>query len=148
MSFRRILLAAWAALGLACGEPATESVDGTADVPPGNDLGEPIEFASAEEMELELEILDNEIAGLEEYLEANPGWTPPEPTDPDPRAVLAAARSTRDAAASALAVADTARAADSLRAASARIEHAKRLLFVAEEMGIEFEPAAESMPAD
>jgi hypothetical protein len=32
------------------------------------------------------------------------------------------------------------------RAAAARIEHAKRLLGVAEEMGIEFEP--ESLPPD
>lgn len=103
-------------------------------------------FASVEEMEFELETLDHEIRGLEEYLAANPGWTPPGPADPDPLAVLEAARSTREAAGSALAAADTARAADSLRAAAARIEHVKRLLGVAEEMGIEFEPARESLP--
>jgi hypothetical protein len=95
-------------------------------------------------MQLELETLDHEILGLEEYLAANPGWTSPDPADPDPRAVLDAARSTRDAAASALANADTAGAADSLRAASARIEHVKRLLGVAEEMGVEFAP--DSLP--
>ena len=106
----------------------------------------PLEFASVEEMQAEIEILDNEIRGLEEYLAANPGWTPPSPSDPDPRAVLEAARSTRDAASSALAAADTAQAADSLRAATARIEHVKRLLGVAEEMGIEFEPTGESLP--
>ena len=106
---------------------------------------EPLDFASVEDMQLEIELLDNEIRGLEEYLAANPGWTPPRPSDPDPRAVLEAARSTRDAASSALAAADTAQAADSLRAASARIEHVKRLLGVAEEMGIEFEPT-ESLP--
>lgn len=148
MSLRGALLAAWAVLGLACGEPEAESGNGTPGVAGDPGLAEPVQFASLEEMELELEVLDNEIAGLEEYLEANPGWSPPEPTDPDPSAVLAAARSTRDAAASAIAAADTARAADSLRVAAARIEHAKRLLFVAEEMGIELEPAAESLPAD
>jgi hypothetical protein len=106
----------------------------------------PYEFLSVEEMEIELETLDLEMRGLEEYLSANPGWTPPEPTDPDPRTILEAARATRHAAGVALAGADTAQAADSLRAAAARIEHVKRLLGVAEEMGIEFEPAAESLP--
>ena len=109
---------------------------------------EPYAFASLEEMEIELEILDHEIRGLEEYLAAHPDWLPPNSTDPDPRAVLEAARATREAAGTALDGADTARAADSLRAAGARIEHVKRLLGVAEEMGIEFEPAAESLPPD
>lgn len=130
---------ACAAIGalLACGQSgdgSTSSADARVAA------AEEIAFGSVEEMEFELETLDHEIQGLEEYLAANPGWTPPDPADPDPRAVLEAARSTRAAAGSALAAADTASAADSLRAASARIEHVKRLLGVAEEMGIEFAP--------
>ena len=104
------------------------------------------EFGSMEEMEIELQTLDLEIRGLEEYLAANPGWVRPTPSDPDPRTILEAARATRRAAGAALAAADTEQAADSLHAAGARIEHVKRLLGVAEEMGIEFEPAAESLP--
>jgi hypothetical protein len=104
------------------------------------------EFASMEEMEIELETIDLEIQGLEEYLAANPGWVGPDPSDPDPRTILEAARATRHAAGVALAAADTDRAADSLHAAGARIEHVKRLLGVAEEMGIEYEPVAESLP--
>ena len=116
---------------------------------PPEAVAEDLSFGSIEEMEAELEILDHEIQGLAEYLAARPDWTPPEPADPDPRAVLEAARSTREAAGSALAAADTARAADSLRAAAERIEHVKRLLGVAEEMGIEFDPgAAPAPPAD
>lgn len=142
---RRWALGAFGALVAAgCGDaPAERSGSGT--VAPVEER-EKHAFASVEEMEFELETLDHEIRGLEEYLAANPGWTPPGPADPDPLAVLEAARSTREAAGSALAAADTARAADSLRAAAARIEHVKRLLGVAEEMGIEFEPAAESLP--
>jgi hypothetical protein len=125
------------------GSPGEQSGSGTEIL-----LGEPDEltFATVEEMEIELETLDNEIRGLEEYLAANPGWAPPGPADPDPLAILEAARSTREAAGSALAAADTARAANSLRMAAERIEHVKRLLGVAEEMGIEVEPAAESVP--
>lgn len=140
----------WTVLGT-CGLLVTACNDTRAPQPdPGGEAAlqesAPLEFASVEEMQAEIEILDNEIRGLEEYLAANPGWTPPSPSDPDPRAVLEAARSTRDAASSALAAADTAQAADSLRAATARIEHVKRLLGVAEEMGIEFEPTGESLP--
>jgi hypothetical protein len=136
----RTWIVASGALLLGCGGP-----DAGAGGPPQGasseaEFADQIEFASVEEMELELETLDNEIAGLEAYLGANPGWSPPGATDPDPRALLAAARATREAAASALAAADTSSAADSLRAAAARIEHAKRLLGVAEEMGIEFQP--------
>ena len=120
--------------------PAAEDVRAAED-------REQYSFESVEEMQIELEVIDHEIRGLEEYLDANPDWVPPAPTDPDPRAILEAARATREAAGVALDGADTARAADSLRAASARIEHAKRLLGVAEEMGIEFEPAAESLPS-
>lgn len=146
MSLRRTLIASSGALVLACGGSG-----GGAGGHPEGASAEPgyadqIEFASVEEMELELETLDNEIAGLEAYLDANPGWSPPGATDPDPRALLNAARATREGAAGALAAADTSSAADSLRAAAARIEHAKRLLGVAEEMGIEFEP--ESLPPD
>ena len=130
----------------ACGEPQAEQPEVRAEA--GIEEREPLEFASVEEMEAELETIDNEIQGLEEYLSAHPGWTPPGLSDPTPLTVLEAARATRDAAGSALAAADTAQAADSLRAAAARIEHVKRLLGVAEEMGIEFEPAAESLPAD
>lgn len=122
------------------GEPARPAAE---DVGPAE---EPYAFASVEEMEIELEILDHEIRGLEEYLAAHPDWVPPDPTDPDPRALLEAARATREAAGAALEGADIARASDSLHAASARIEHVKRLLGVAEEMGIEFEPPAESLP--
>lgn len=104
------------------------------------------EFESMEEMEIELQTLDLEIQGLEEYLAANPGWVRPTPSDPDPRTILEAARATRQAAGVALAAADTEQAADSLHAAGARIEHVKRLLGVAEEMGIEYEPVAESLP--
>jgi hypothetical protein len=135
----RCVLAGLGAL-LACDSPSGD--DSAPDVPPA--VADEIAFGSAEEMQLELETLDHEILGLEEYLTANPGWTSPDPGDPDPRAVLEAARSTRDAAARALAAADTGSAADSLRAASARIEHVKRLLGVAEEMGVEFAP--ESLP--
>ncbi|HET6361219.1 MAG TPA: hypothetical protein VFH11_04100, partial [Gemmatimonadota bacterium] len=60
--------------------------------------------------------------------------------DPDPRAVLEGARATHAAAGRALVAADTASAADSLRSASARVEHVKRLLGVAEEMGVEVTP--------
>ena len=146
MSLRRTLIASSGALLLACGGSG-----GGAGGHPEGASAEPgyadqIEFASVEEMELELETLDNEIAGLEAYLDANPGWSPPGAGDPDPRALLAAARATREGAAGALAAADTSSAADSLRAAAARIEHAKRLLGVAEEMGIEFVP--ESLPPD
>jgi len=133
------LAAIWA---LACGGQSGDESASRADAPVA--AAEEIAFGSVEEMELELETLDHEILGLEEYLEANPGWTPSDPADPDPRAVLEAARSTRAAAGSALAAADTASAADSLRAASARIEHVKRLLGVAEEMGVEFAP--DSLP--
>lgn len=130
------LLGAILACGGSSGDASTSSApDAQADE---------IAFESVEDMQLELETLDNEIRGLEEYLAANPGWTPPDPADPDPRAVLDAARSTREAAASALSGADTAGAADSLRAASARIEHVKRLLGVAEEMGVELGP--DSLP--
>lgn len=135
----RYVLAGLGAL-FACGGPSGDRA--ALEVPP--EAADEIAFGSAEEMQLELETLDHEILGLEEYLTANPGWTSPDPADPDPRAVLEAARSTRDAAASALAAADTGSAADSLRAASARIEHVKRLLGVAEEMGVEFAP--ESVP--
>jgi hypothetical protein len=144
----RILIFACGAAVLACGEPEAGAEASGEPASAGPDLSEPLAFESVEEMELELEILDHEIAGLEAYLGANPGWSPPEATDPDPRAVLAAARATREGAASALAAADTSSAADSLRAAAARIEHAKRLLGVAEEMGIEFEPTAETAPPD
>jgi hypothetical protein len=137
----RCALAGLGAL-LSCAGPSGDAPDAGADAPPAST--DEIAFDSAEEMQLELETLDHEILGLEEYLAANPGWTSPDPADPDPRAVLDAARSTRDAAASALANADTAGAADSLRAASARIEHVKRLLGVAEEMGVEFAP--DSLP--
>jgi hypothetical protein len=141
---RRWALAALGSLAVTCGEPQAIRDDTLTEtrVQEREELG----FASLEEMEAELETLDNEILGLEEYLAANPGWTPPGPTDPDPFVVLEAARRTREAAESALDAADTAQAADSLRAAAARIEHVKRLLGVAEEMGIEFEPAAESLP--
>jgi hypothetical protein len=136
---------------LALGLLFAAGCDGEAARPAAEDVAaaeerEPYAFESVEEMEIELEVLDHEIRGLEEYLAANPDWVPPDPTDPDPRAILEAARATRDAAGVALDGADTARAVDSLHAASARIEHAKRLLGVAEEMGIEFEPAAESLP--
>ena len=134
----RCVLAALVGALLACGGPSGEGSAPSADAPAV--AADEIEFGSVEEMQLELETLDNEIRGLEEYLAANPGWTSPDPADPDPRAVLDAARTTRDAAASALAGADTAGAADSLRPASARIEHVKRLLGVAEEMGVEFAP--------
>jgi hypothetical protein len=134
---RRCALAALGAL-LACDDRSGEGSASRSEAPVAAD--EAIAFGSVEEMEFELETLDHEIRGLEEYLAANPGFTPPDPADPDPRAVLEAARSTRDAAGSALAAADTASAADSLRAASARIEHVKRLLGVAEEMGVEFAP--------
>lgn len=143
MAFRRALAAIGALVAAGCGEPAGQVGSGT-EVPLQE--REEVSFASVEEMEIELETLDHEIRGLEEYLAANPGWTPPDTADPDPLAVLEAARSTREAAGSALAAADTARAADSLRAAGARIEHVKRLLGVAEEMGIELDPAAESLP--
>jgi hypothetical protein len=129
----------------ACGD-ARRVAESDPDVDAPLQASEPLAFASVEEMEVEIEVLDNEIRGLEEYLAANPGWTPPAPSDPHPLAVLEAARATRDAASSALAAADTAQAADSLRAAAARIEHAKRLLGVAEEMGIELEPPADSLP--
>jgi hypothetical protein len=146
VSLVRTWIAASGALLLSCGGPEA----GAGGLPQGAsaeaEFADPIEFASVEEMELELETLDNEIAGLEAYLGANPGWSPPGATDPDPRALLEAARATREAAAGALAAADTSSAADSLRAAAARIEHAKRLLGVAEEMGIDFEP--ESLPPD
>ena len=148
MPLLRTLIGVGVAGILACGEPQAGAEGPPEPVTAGIDLAEPLAFESAEEMELELEILDNEIAGLEAYLGANPDWSPPGASDPDPRAVLAAARATREGAASALAAADTSSAADSLRAAAARIEHAKRLLGVAEEMGIEFEPAAESFPPD
>ena len=140
---RRAYALAWLVTLLACGGPSGEESVESADAPAAS--AEVIAFDSVEDMQLELETLDNEIRGLEEYLAANPGWTSLDPADPDPQAVLDAARSTRDAAASALAAADTAGAADSLRAASARIEHAKRLLGVAEEMGVEFAP--DSLPA-
>jgi hypothetical protein len=135
---RRAYALAWLVALLACGGPSGEEPVESAAPPAG--LADEIAFDSVEDMQLELETLDNEIRGLEEYLAANPGWASPDPADPDPDAVLDAARSTRDAAASALAAADTAGAADSLRAASARIEHVKRLLGVAEEMGVEFGP--------
>src|SRR5688500_17104005 len=138
---RRCALAGLGAL-LACGGPSEDGSASKTDEPVAT-AGE-IGFESVEEMRLELETLDHEIRGLDEYLVANPAWTPPDPADTDPRAVLEAARSTRDAAGSALAAADTASAADSLRAASARIEHVKRLLGVAEEMGVDF--AADSLP--
>ena len=144
MSLVRTWVAAFGALLVACGGPEAGGVPDAASTEAG--FADELEFASVEEMEIELEILDNEIAGLEAYLGANPGWSPPGLDDPDPRAVLEAARATREAAASALAAADTSSAADSLRAAAARIEHAKRLLGVAEEMGIEFVP--ESLPPD
>lgn len=147
MSLPRTLIAACGALVLACDDPdAGAGAPEAASADPI--VAEPLVFESVEEMEIELETLDNEIAGLEAYLGANPGWSPPGPTDPDPRAVLAAARATREGAASALAAADTSSAADSLRAAAARIEHAKRLLGVAEEMGIDFEPAVEPIRPD
>jgi hypothetical protein len=145
VSLVRTWFAAFGSLLLACGSPETGGLPQAASPEAG--YADELEFASVEEMEIELEILDNEIAGLEAYLGANPGWSPPGAGDPDPRAVLAAARATREAAASALASADTSSAADSLRAAAARIEHAKRLLGVAEEMGIEFEPE-DSLPPD
>lgn len=131
-------LAAWAALVTAgCAGPEAERAGpAPGDVAASHELA----FDTVEEMEAELEILDLEIAGLAEYLSTRPDWTPPDPADPDPRALLEAARATRAAAGGALAAADTAAAADSLRAAAARIEHVKRLLGVAEEMGIEFEP--------
>lgn len=141
---RRAVAALGALVAAGCGDPPARQ-SGSETVAPVEEHEE-IGFVSVEEMEVELETLDHEIRGLEEYLAANPGWTPPGPADPDPRAVLQAARSTREAAGSALAAADTARAGDSLRAAAARIEHVKRLLGVAEEMGIEFEPAAETLP--
>jgi hypothetical protein len=125
---------------LACGGSSRDASPSSAPDASGDEIA----FGSVDDMQLELETLDNEIRGLEEYLAANPGWTPPDAADPDPRAVLDAARSTRDAAASALTGADTAGAADSLRAASERIEHVKRLLGVAEEMGVELAP--ESLP--
>lgn len=146
MSLVRTWIAASGALLLGCGGPDAGAGGFPQGAAPEAEFADQIEFASVEEMELELETLDNEIAGLEAYLGANPAWSPPGATDPDPRALLAAARATRGAAASALAAADTSSAADSLRAAAARIEHAKRLLGVAEEMGIEFEP--ESLPPD
>ena len=88
-------------------------------------------------MQAEIEILDNEIRGLEEYLAANPGWTPPSPSDPTPapswsRPVHARCREQRAGCRGHGA------GGDSLRAATARIEHVKRLLGVAEEMGIDF----------
>ena len=132
----RWAFAAWATLVAAgCAGPEAERAEPAPDA-----ASYEITFDSVEEMEAELEVLDLEIAGLAEYLSARPDWTPPDPADPDPRALLEAARATREAAGRALAAADTARAADSLRAAAARIEHVKRLLGVAEEMGIEFEP--------
>lgn len=134
---RRCALAGLALL-LACNGQSGNGNAPSADAPSA--AAEGIAFGSVEEMEFELETLDHEIRELEEYLAANPGWTPSDPADPDPRAVLDAARSTREAAKSALAAADTASAADSLRAASARIEQVKRLLGVAEEMGVEFAP--------
>lgn len=137
---RRCALVAFGVL-LACEDRSGEGSASSKDAPVAE---EEIAFVSVEEMEFELETLDNEIRGLEEYLAANPGFTPSDPADPDPRAVLEAAHSTRAAAGSALAAADTARAADSLRAASARIEHVKQLLGVAEEMGVEFAP--DSLP--
>ena len=139
---RRGCALAWLGALLACGGPSREGSAESADPPAG--FADEIAFGSVEDMQFELETLDNEIRGLEEYLAANPGWASLDPADPDPDAVLDAARSTRDAAASALAAADTAGAADSLRAASARIEHVKRLLGVAEEMGVEFAP--DSLP--
>ncbi|HET6360667.1 MAG TPA: hypothetical protein VFH11_01260, partial [Gemmatimonadota bacterium] len=90
---------ALAGLGLllACGGPSGNGSDTNGDAPVA--AADEIRFDSAEEMQFELETLDNEIRGLEEYLAANPGWSSPDPADPDPRAVLDAARSTRDAAA-------------------------------------------------
>lgn len=129
---------AWTALvAVGCAGPEPERVEpGSEPVSQTPELS----FGTVAEMEAELEVLDNEIGGLAEYLSTRPDWTPPDASDPDPRVLLEAARTTRAAAGSALAAADTARAADSLRAAAARIEHVKRLLGVAEEMGIEFEP--------
>jgi hypothetical protein len=143
---RRWCTAAWAALvAVVCAGPET---DRNAPPPEAVAAAEEISFETVADMAAELEVLDHEIAGLADYLAARPDWTPPDPTDPDPRAVLEAARDTRAAAASALAAADTARAADSLRAAAARIEHVKRLLFVAEEMGIEVDPAEGTVAPD
>lgn len=137
---------AWTALvALACSGP---DADRNAPPPEAVAAAEEISFETVADMAAELEVLDLEIAGLADYIAARPDWTPPDPADPDPRAVLDAARDTRAAAASALAAADTARAADSLRAAAARIEHVKRLLFVAEEMGIEFDPADGTVAPD
>jgi hypothetical protein len=138
---RRTLVALAGAL-LACGGSSGDPSTSSANAPDAR--ADEIAFGSVEDMQLELETLDNEIRGLEEYLAANPGWAPPDPADPDPHAVLDAARATRDAAASALTGADTAGAADSLRAAFERIEHVKRLLGVAEEMGVELAP--DSLP--
>lgn len=138
------VLATLGALGApACGEG--ERAESAADQATADEQAR-YEFESMEEMEIELQTLDLEIRGLEEYLAANPGWVRPTPSDPDPRTILEAARATRHAAGVALAAADTEQAADSLQAAGARIEHVKRLLGVAEEMGIEYEPVAESLP--
>ena len=67
---------------LACGQSgdgSTSSADARVAA------AEEIAFGSVEEMEFELETLDHEIRGLEEYLAANPGWTPPDPSDPGDR---------------------------------------------------------------
>ena len=105
---------------------------------------EPLEFASVEEMQVEIEILDNEIRGLEEYLAANPDWTSsPVRSRPACRPGLGPCRATPRAARW---LPRTRRRRQFLRAATARIEHVKRLLGVAEEMGIDFEPTGESLP--
>ena len=90
------------------------------------------------EVREELELLKFEIADLAAYLEANPRRAFADSIDP--REVLIAARGAVDGAGVELATGEASAAVDSLSVAAERIERVKRLLGVAEELGMEPEP--------
>ncbi|HUP01784.1 MAG TPA: hypothetical protein VM737_09745 [Gemmatimonadota bacterium] len=92
-----------------------------------------------EEVQAELEMLGFEITDLAIYLEANPRRAFADSIDP--RLVLTSAEGALAATRVALQAHDTTAAVDSLSIAAGRIERVKRLLGVAEELGVEADPA-------
>ncbi|MDX1623698.1 MAG: hypothetical protein R3199_06930 [Gemmatimonadota bacterium] len=124
-------LMTWAVLAPGCGEEPERPVVDPAPAVDG------LARSSPEEIATELEILEHEIADLEAALQAG-ARTVPGASEPGP--LLATADSARRGAREALSAGDTLAAIDSVEAAAARVEEAKRAMGLAEEWGEEIEP--------
>ncbi len=121
---------------LGCGGPPGETPDPAQPPTPVDSLS----LTTPEEIQAEVEVLGYEIADLEAFVQAAP-----EPHE-EQRALLASARSAREAVGPLVAAGDTAAAIDSLEAVHGRVEDVKRSLGLAEEWGEEFED--DSLAAD